>query len=135
MDAFNNTDKKTISTEELIKSISESGGDFGIQQVVTDADGNKHVTDIYGNYIGDNEEIKQTINVFLDYSTISKLAVAEVKALSDGSDQNSEARYRFSIDIIDEAPHTIVCTSDSKGRKVCTYIRDERRTNSVILES
>ena len=31
MDAHNNTDKKTISTEELIRSISESGGNFGIQ--------------------------------------------------------------------------------------------------------
>lgn len=135
MGVLNDTDKKKISKEELIKSISESGGNFGIQQVVTDADGNRHVTDIYGNYTGDNEEIKQTINVFLDYSTVPKLAVAELSALSEGIEPIKDAKFRLSVDVIDEAPLTIVCTNDSKGISVCAYIRDDKRTNSVIHES
>ena len=55
---------KEISMEEFMEKVSKGESPIGIQQIVTDKDGNKHVTDIYGNMSGMDDGLDRSVNIF-----------------------------------------------------------------------
>ena len=87
-------EKKEISMEEFMEILSKGNG--GLQQIVTDANGNKTVTDIYGNISGVSDGMDRSLNIFIHSDVISsfvKEALAAAEDEEDQSEQGDEQEY------------------------------------------
>ena len=133
---------KEISMEEFMKMVSQGGGSVGIQQVVTDKDGNKHVTDIYGNMSGMNDGLDRSVNIFCDkkafnafiYAAIMDIKKANEEDYAETADEGydpNDKNYVMTVDFTDSAMTCVLTCTDEKV-ELCFYTRDERKSNSRV---
>ena len=124
---------KEISMEEFMKMVSQGGGSVGIQQVVTDKDGNKHVTDIYGNMSGMNDGLDRSVNVFCNMSDLSPFIVRLINGVDEVEENGNadEKGFVMNVDLMDTAA-TIVITKTAAKCTAELFRRDERKSNSPI---
>lgn len=133
---------KEISMEEFMKMVSQGGGSVGIQQVVTDKDGNKHVTDIYGNMSGMNDGLDRSVNIFCDkeafnafiYAAIMDIKKANEEDYDETADEGydpNDKNYVMTVDFTDSAMTCVLTYTDEKV-ELCFYTRDERKSNSRV---
>ena len=139
------TDSKTgetkeVSMEELMKMLRESGGDFAIQQVVTDQDGNQQVTDVYGNISGQDDGLDRSVNVFIKLDDTPFFAGIFLRNSPDyPQEPKSEGKgWVTTIDFLDHAV-TFVLTGNKEKEKLEAklFMRDERKSNlpSNLIDS
>lgn len=126
---------KEISMEEFMEIVRQSGGKGSLQQIVTDANGNKTVTDIYGNMSGKKDGMDRSLNVFIHSDLLLPFADAAMKESEseepepDDPDAKQYKGFVMTVDYTDEAI-TWVLTSTDDSVKLCAYSRDERKTNT-----
>ena len=134
---------KEISMEEFMKRVGEGDGPIGIQQIVTDKEGNKHVTDIYGNMSGMDDGLDRSVNIFCDKEALNAftyVAIAELKEVtSEDYDENADEGYDpndqkfvMTIDFTDSTT-TCVYTCTEEKVEICFYVRDERKSNTKVV--
>lgn len=124
---------KEVSMEEFMKMVSKGGGSVGIQQVVTDKDGNKHVTDIYGNISGMNDGLDRSVNVFCHMSDLSPFVLRLIDGVDEVEEEDNpdEKGFVMNVDLMDTAATIVITKAETK----CTaelFTRDERKSNSPI---
>lgn len=122
---------KEISMEEFMEVMRKGGGSMGIQQIVTDRDGNKHVTDIYGNMSGVNDGLDRSVNVFCHMSDLSPFVVRLINDVDEVEEDNNpdEKGFVMTVDLMDTAATIVITRNETK----CTaelFSRDERKSNS-----
>ena len=121
-----------VSEAEFMKMLSKNGG---IQQVVTDRDGNKRISDIWGNMSGIQNGLDRSVNVFCTMADlIPFISYCLESAGENWSEQHEEptepeAGYIMTVDLTDN-PVTIVITRTLEQVEFVEYIRDERKTLS-----
>ncbi len=122
---------REISMEEFMEVVRKGGGSFGVQQIVTDRDGNKHVTDIYGNMSGVNDGLDRSVNVFCHMSDLSPFVVRLINDVDEVEEDNNpdEKGFVMTVDLMDTAATIVITRTETK----CTaelFSRDERKSNS-----
>lgn len=122
---------REISMEEFMEVVGEGGGSFGVQQIVTDRDGNKHVTDIYGNMSGVNDGLDRSVNVFCNMSDLNSFVFRLINDVDEVEKDNNpdEKGFVMTVDLMDTAATIVITKTETK----CTaelFSRDESKSNS-----
>ena len=122
---------KEVSMEEFMEMVRKGGGSFGVQQIVTDRNGNKHVTDVYGNMSGANDGLDRSVNVFCNMSDISPFVVRLINGVDEVEEENNpdEKGFVMTVDFIDNATTIVIAKTGTKC-KAELFSRDERKSNS-----
>lgn len=121
-------ERKEISMEEFREAM-RGGRLTGIQQVVTDAQGNQRVTDIYGNMPGSSDGFERSANIFMNLTDIGVFLTAALEGNSYGLDPNrkTDDNIEMLVELMDH-PMSYKLTKTLSFAKLERSVRDEVRS-------
>ena len=124
----NTGERKEISMEEFREAV-RGGRLTGVQQIVTDANGNQRVTDIYGNMPGSADDFDRSANIFMNLSDIGVFLTAAIEGDSYGLDPNrkTDDNIEMLVELMDH-PMSYRLTRTLQEIKLEQSVRDEMRS-------
>jgi TPR repeat protein len=134
-----NGEPKQITGEKLQKLLKNGGKLTGIQQIVTNANGEQYVSTVYGSV---SDGLDHSLNVFISSDDI----VPFIKSGLNDEDKEGEEEekkeekyqdtdgYVMTVDWTDQAV-TSVMTVTQEQVQLTLYVRDDRRTNQSVVDS
>ena len=124
----NTGEKREISMEEFMETVRGGGRLMGIQQVVTDAEGNQRVTDIFGN-LSESDGFERSANIFFYLADMGVFLSQAVQGYEYDLDPDRvrDENVVITADLMDHPmTYILTCTPDYIRLEKC--IRDEMRS-------
>lgn len=125
-----------ISEEEFMEMLSSGEVTLsGIQQVVTNADGEQRTNQLYGTDMLNDDRWDRSVNIFGATSAVFRLGLLKARKVKE---ENVDEEYIFQMDnsvqnyeiVVDdmELPNMHILKFTEEGVQIASYIRDEQKS-------